>query len=135
MARHNRWGRGVDQCGFLYRISYPPDWLDRIRVTRRLPGGRQSTKTLFRNPSRAPGVAAGRRVRAKIESAEQNLEIEVSLGPARGRIGELSVEWGGPGPDAVTFAFRAFRQAGDGTRVAAEAPTPSDPIVVIVPDA
>ena len=93
MARHNRWGEGEDQCGFRYRISYPPDWLDRIRVTRRLPGGRQSTKTLFRNPSRVPGLEADRRVRARIESPEQGLEIEVSLRPARDGVGKLSVEW------------------------------------------
>lgn len=136
MARHNRWGEGEDQCGFRYRISYPPDWLDRIRVTRRLPGGRQSTKTLFRNPSRVPGAEADRRVRARIESPEQGLEIELSLRSARGDVAQLSVEWGGPGPDRVTFAFQPFRQAGDGPRLHAVPAIPAGAsAVVIVPDA
>lgn len=136
MARHNRWGEGEDQCGFRYRISYPPDWLDRIRVTRRLPGGRQSTKTLFRNPSRVPGLEADRRVRARIESPEQGLEIEVSLRPARDGVGKLSVEWGGPGPDRVTFAFQAFRQVGAGPRLSAVPRIPPGAsAVVIVSDA
>lgn len=136
MARHNRRGQGEDQCGFRYRISYPPDWLDRIRITRRLPGGRQSTKTLFKNPSRAPGVEAGRRVRARIESPEQGLEIELSLGPARGHVGELSVEWRGPDADRVAFAFQPFRQTGDDARPSAVPSIPAGPsAVVILPDA
>lgn len=137
MARHNRWDAGEDQCGFRYRISYPPDWLDRIRVTRRLPGGRQSTKTLFKNPSRAPGVEAGRRVRARIESPEQDLEIEVSLGPDRSHVGELSVEWRGPGAERVAFAFQAFRQGVDDARPSVAPPVraAAPSAVVIVPDA
>lgn len=137
MARHNRWGAGEDQCGFRYRVSYPPDWLERIRVTRRLPGGRQSTKTLFKNPSRTPGVEAGRRVRARIESPEQGLEIEVSLGPDRGQVGELSVEWRGPGGARVAFAFRAFRQVvGDAhLSVAPPVRAVAPSAVVIVPNA
>ena len=59
MSRHNRDGTGIDQRGYHYRISYPPDWLDRIRVTRRLASGRKSTRTLFRNPVRIPEVGAG----------------------------------------------------------------------------
>ncbi|MYI07788.1 MAG: hypothetical protein F4059_10865 [Gemmatimonadetes bacterium] len=79
MSRHNRQGRGVDQRGYHYDISYQPDWLDRIRVTRRLASGRQSTKTLFRNPARTPQAQAGDLIRTTIESAEQDLHVEVAL--------------------------------------------------------
>ena len=51
MARHNRDGEGVDQRGHGYVVSYQPDWLRLVKVTRDLESGRQSTKTLFRNPA------------------------------------------------------------------------------------
>ena len=113
MARHNRRGAGVDQCGFRYRISYHPDWLDRIRVTRRLPSGRQSTKTLFRNPRRNPEAQTGGLIRTKIECPEQNLEIEVAFRASPGQVGEVEVHWRGiggadPGMGRVGFTLSAF---------------------------
>jgi len=105
MARHNREGRGVDQCGFSYRISYQPDWLDRIRVTRRLPSGRQSTRTLFRNPARKPSGNVGDLVRTRIESAAQGLAIEVSFRTAAEPLGEVEVHWRGN----TTPAYEADR--------------------------
>ncbi|MDE2762358.1 MAG: hypothetical protein OXQ94_06725 [Gemmatimonadota bacterium] len=116
MARHNRIGRGVDQCGFSYRISYQPDWLDRIRVTRRLPSGRQSTRTLFRNPARKPGGDAGDLVRIRIESPAQGLVIETSFRTPSGAVGEVEVQWrGNAAPahegDHVRFRLTAFPPA------------------------
>jgi len=78
MARHNREAHGTDQRGFEYDISYQPDSLRLIKVTRTLPGGRQSTKTLFRNPD-APLRSPGRRVRTRITSPSQSLDFEVSF--------------------------------------------------------
>jgi len=116
MARHNREGRGVDQCGFSYRISYQPDWLDRIRVTRKLPSGRQSTRTLFRNPARRPSADAGELVRTRIESAAQGLAIEVSFRTASGPVGEIEVHWQVKAApvhetDRVSFRLTAFPMA------------------------
>ena len=51
MARHNREGQGTDQHGHSYSVNYQPDWLRQVKVTRTLESGRQSTKTLFRNPA------------------------------------------------------------------------------------
>ena len=113
MSRHNRHGGGTDQRGFRYRISYQPDWLDRIRVTRRLPSGRQSTKTLFSNPSRRPEAEAGGLIRTTIESAEQDLHVEVALRADAERVGEIEVVWrsnGGPEPamDRVSLTLCSF---------------------------
>ena len=47
MARHNREARGVDQRGELWIIGYQPDWLSRVKISRKLPRGRR----------RAPGGA------------------------------------------------------------------------------
>ncbi len=78
MARHNREGHGSDQCGFEYTISYQPDWLKQVKVSRLLPTGRQSTKTLFA-PADAPERKPGRQVRTEIRSESQGLFFEVAI--------------------------------------------------------
>ena len=83
MARHNRDARGTDQRGFDYEVSYQPDWLRLMKVTRTLESGRQSTKTLVRNPApreQAPGPKA----RTRITSAEQELDVEVDIDDPKG---------------------------------------------------
>jgi len=79
VARHNREGTGSDQCGFRYRVSYQPDWLKRVRVTRKLESERQSTKTLLWNPLPEPEAEAGERVRTRILSADQSIDFAVAL--------------------------------------------------------
>lgn len=100
MARHNRDARGTDQRGFDYEISFQPDWLRLIKVTRSLESGRQSTKTLVRNPG-APEQAPGRNVRTRIVSAEQGLDIEVDIGDPRGVVKRIIVVTGPPGSESV----------------------------------
>ena len=112
MARHNRQGQGVDQYGFTYRISYPPDWLDRMRITRRLPSGRQSTRTLFRNPARKPQAAVRGLIRTTIESADQDLEITVSFRAGSGRVNEIEVHWQDPVGHADEMDRISFRLTG-----------------------
>ena len=79
MARHNREGQGADQRGYRYGISYQPDWLRHVKVTRDLETGRQSTKTLFRNPSDRQENEPGDRVRTRITSRDQGVDFEVVI--------------------------------------------------------
>ena len=79
MARHNRDGSGADQRGFEYEVSYQPDWLKQVKVTRQLPTGRQSTKTLFRNPADHAEAEPGDKVRTRIVSQDQGLDFELAL--------------------------------------------------------
>ena len=79
MARHNREGAGADQRGFEYGVNYQPDWLKLVKVTRQLETGRQSTKTLFRNPSGGPAAEPGDRIRTRIVSADQSIDFSVAL--------------------------------------------------------
>lgn len=114
MSRHNRNGTGIDQRGFRYHISYHPDWLDRIRVTRRLPGGRQSTKTLFKNPARTRERPEGGLVRTRIRCREQDLSVEIVFRAPSDQVGEVAVHWRGAGGvdppmDRVSFTLTAFR--------------------------
>ena len=93
MARHNREGRGADQRGFEYGVSYQPDWLKLVKVTRRLETGRQSTKTLFRNPLAGPQAELGDRVRTRIISREQALDFELALTDPRGAVKRIRISY------------------------------------------
>lgn len=91
MARHNREGIGADQHGFEYRIGYQPDWLRLVKVSRTLESGRQSTKTLFRNPLSRRTAPPGDRVRTSIASPDQGLDVEVSVYDPDGQVTRLRV--------------------------------------------
>jgi hypothetical protein len=108
MARHNREASGSDQRGFQYTISYQPDWLGQVKVTRLLGTGRQSTKTLFSNPDgtrREPG----QQVRTGIRCEVQGLVIEVAVTDPGRVIRRLVVETepadGAAGGDGVQFTI------------------------------
>lgn len=110
MARHNREGRGEDQKGRQYQVAYQPDWLRQAKVTRDLESGRQSTKTLVRNPD-SPEQDPGARVRTHISSAELSLDFEVVLHDARHVVRRIVVETVVPGDaradagEVVVFSF------------------------------
>jgi hypothetical protein len=93
MARHNRDGDGTDQRGFEYRVSYQPDWLRFVKVTRDLETGRQSTKTLFRNPADAAEAEPGERVRTRIVSPDQGIDFEVAINDPSGAIVRIRVAY------------------------------------------
>ena len=99
VARHNREGVGEDQIGFQYSISYQPDWLRYVKVTRTLPSGRQSTKTLFRNPAGRRERKPGRTVRTRITCPEQSVDLEVVVRCAGERMGRVVVSCHVPGPN------------------------------------
>lgn len=101
MARHNRDAHGSDQRGCDYEISFQPDWLRLIKVTRTLESGRQSTKTLFRNTS-AREQSPGPKVRTRIASAEQELEFEIDVDDPRGVVKRIIVVTSPPGAESVT---------------------------------
>ena len=90
MARHNRDARGTDQRGYDYDVSYQPDWVRLVKVTRSLESGRQSTKTLFKNPNNQE-QSPGSRVRTRIASPEQNLEFAVELDDPNGVVARIIV--------------------------------------------
>lgn len=96
MARHNREGSGADQRGFEYAVSYQPDWLKLVKVTRQLETGRQSTKTLFRNPAE-PEAEPGDRVRTRIFSSDQSLDFEVALTDPRSAVKRVRIAYEVPG--------------------------------------
>ena len=102
MARHNREGLGADQRGFEYGVSYQPDWLKLVKVTRQLESGRQSTKTLFRNPTQRPEAEPGERIRTRITSMDQSLDFEVALTDPRAAVKRVRVAYEVPGENGRT---------------------------------
>lgn len=98
MARHNRDGAGADQRGYAYSVSYQPDWLRLVKVTRQLESGRQSTKTLFRNPA-PPEAEPGERVRTRITSADQGLDFEIAVNDAGSAVRRVRVAYEVSGDD------------------------------------
>lgn len=113
MARHNREGRGEDQYGRQYIIGYQPDWLHQVKVTRTLENGRQSTKTLLRNPE-PPAQEPGSRVRTSIRCEALGLDVEVAVADPRRVVRRIIVETvvaeGEDAGQAVSFSVAA---AGD----------------------
>lgn len=99
MARHNREGEGADQRGFEYRVSYQPDWLRHVKVTRQLESGRQSTKTLFRNPLDRRKAEPGDKVRTRITSRDQDLEVQVAVIDPHHRVTRIRVACTVPSED------------------------------------
>jgi hypothetical protein len=97
VARHNRDGAGADQRGVEYEVSYQPDWLKLVKVTRTLESGRQSTKTLFRNPQTQPEAEPGDRIRTRISSTDQALEFEIALTDPRSAVKRIRVAYEVPG--------------------------------------
>jgi len=93
MARHNREGEGEDQHGRRYRIGYQPYWLRLMKVTRFLSNGRQSTKTLLRNPEPpAANPNPGSRIRTQVEAEELGLSFELILNDDRRVVRRIIIE-------------------------------------------
>jgi hypothetical protein len=91
MARHNRVARGSDQRGDTYEVSYQPDWLRLVKVTRTLESGRQSTKTLVRNASK-PEHPPGPKVRTRVLCKNQHVEFEIELDDPQGVVRRIIIE-------------------------------------------
>jgi hypothetical protein len=111
MARHNREARGEDQHGNEYQIEYQPDWLHHVKVTRDLSSGRQSTKTLFRNPE-SPIQEPGPKVRTRIVAPNLGLDVHVTVNDDDGCVRRVTVEAVIPsGPEqGETVAFILTRK-------------------------
>lgn len=101
MARHNREGAGADQRGFEYTVSYQPDWLRLVKVTRQLESGRQSTKTLFRNQE-DPEAEPGERIRTRVASPDQALDFEIALTDPRSAVRRIRITYDLPADEGRT---------------------------------
>jgi len=92
MARHNRDARGLDQHGELWHISYHPDWIRRVKISRQLPDRqRRSTVTLFKNDAERARAEPGKVVRTRISAADGSADFEVSLEDRTGVVESIVV--------------------------------------------
>ncbi len=80
MARHNREARGVDQRGEQWIRVYQPEWLSRVKISRKLARGRRRSRlTIFRNPARQAEAKPGKVVRTRVAAADGSAEFTVAL--------------------------------------------------------
>lgn len=84
-------------------------------MTRDLETGRQSTKTLFRNPAELREAKPGDRVRTRIASPEQKLDFEVSVSDSLGTVQRVRVVCelvgeGGRKVENVEFTLERLQQ-------------------------
>lgn len=114
MGRHNREGAGSDQRGHEYGVSYQPDWLKHVKVTRLLESGRQSTKTLFRNPSDGPERRPGERVRTRITAADLPVDVEVALTDPAAAVRRVRITCELPTGDGRTEEVEFTLEGGNG---------------------
>ncbi len=98
MPRHNRTGKGVDQRGQEYEIGYQPDWLRRVKVTRKLKSGRQSTMQLFRNPNGHREASPGDKIRTSVSSVAEDVDFEIVLSDPDARVTRITVTYELPAP-------------------------------------
>jgi hypothetical protein len=115
MARHNRVARGADQRGDAYEVSYQPDWLRLVKVTRTLESGRQSTKTLFKNAARRE-QAPGTRVRTRVACRDQRIEFEIEVDDPHGAVRRIIVETAPQAGSEERVVFSIDAQAGQKRR-------------------
>lgn len=113
MARHNREGEGEDQRGFCYRVSYQPDWLRHVKISRVLPNGRQSTMTLFRNPRETRARVPGSRVRTRITCPEQGVDVEVVVRCSGRTVQQVRVTCEVPVPEETPSSARDAQRTED----------------------
>ena len=83
MGRHNREGRGTDQRGYEHRINYQPDWLRLVKVTR--PHRRRA------GHGRRREASPGERVRTRIVSPGQGLDMEVAVSDPRHFVSRVQI--------------------------------------------
>jgi len=106
VPRHNRTGKGVDQRDSEYEIGYQPDWLRRVRVTRKLKSGRQSTMQVFKNPTDYQEADPGEKVRTRVVSVDDDIDFEIVLCDPSSRVTKISVTYELPPPEKGTTRRR-----------------------------
>lgn len=92
MARHNRDAKGVDQHGELWHVSYHPDWMRRVKISRQLPDrSRRSTVTLFKNGAERAQAEPAKVVRTRVRAADGSTDFEISLEDGAGTVESIVV--------------------------------------------
>lgn len=92
MARHNRDAKGVDQHGQLWHLSYHPDWMRRVKISRQLPDrSRRSTVTLFKNESQRARAQPAKVIRTRVRAADGSTDFEISLEDRTGAVESVIV--------------------------------------------
>lgn len=92
MPRKNKSGKGKDQKGVDYTISYQPDWLKAFKSSRKDKKGKKGTATIFQNPEKYRKEDPGKTVTTKVSSAE-GVDFTVTVDDPKRAIKRIRVEY------------------------------------------
>lgn len=107
MARDNQTGRGRDQKGFEYEVSYQPDWFKALRVTRKDSGGQESTATIFGNPEPHAKGKKPKKVKTRVKSADGHVDFTIDVDDPDKKVKSIMVAYAVPADRSVLGAVSA----------------------------
>jgi hypothetical protein len=92
MPRKNKSGKGKDQKGYDYKISYQPDWLKELRSSRKDKKGKKDTVTIFQNPEKHQKEKPGKTVRTRVRS-DEGVDFTITLDDPKRAVKRIRVEY------------------------------------------
>lgn len=92
MPRKNKSGKGKDQKGVGYTISYQPDWLKAFKSSRKDRKGAKGTVTVFQNPEKYRKEEPGKTVKTKV-SSDEGVDFTVTVDDPKRAIKRIRVEY------------------------------------------
>lgn len=92
MPRKNKSGKGKDQKGIGYTISYQPDWLKAFKSSRKDRKGEKGTVTVFQNPEKYRKEDPGKTVKTKV-SSDEGVDFTVTVDDPKRAIKRIRVEY------------------------------------------
>ena len=92
MPRNNKSGKGKDQKGYEYTISYQPDWLKELKSSRKDKKGKKDTVTIFQNPEKHQKEKPGKTVKTRIRS-DEGVDFTITLDDPKRAVKRIRVEY------------------------------------------
>lgn len=116
MPRKNKSGKGKDQKGVDYTISYQPDWLKAFKSSRKDRKGRKGTVTVFQNPEKYRKEDPGKTVKTKVSSNE-GVDFTVTVDDPKRAIKRIRVEYRVRKPAAGGASAKKMASSGSNEEV------------------
>ncbi|HSM35323.1 MAG TPA: hypothetical protein VK837_02915 [Longimicrobiales bacterium] len=92
MPRKNKSGKGKDQKGYEYKVSYQPDWLKELKSSRKDKKGKKDTVTIFQNPEKHQKEKPGKTVKTRVRS-DEGVDFTITLDDPKRAVKRIRVEY------------------------------------------
>lgn len=111
MPRKNKSGKGKDQKGVDYTISYQPDWLKAFKSSRKDKKGKKGTVTIFQNPESHQKEDPGKTVKTRV-SSDEGVDFTITLDDPKRAVKRIRVEYGVRKPAAGGASAKKMASGG-----------------------